>query len=199
MFSIIRPCAFAFRCRADSKSINQPTQVVMVENQNRAFLGFSSAREKSLESAAAKFLNQPGLRVIERGPMRSGQFPAYAAVADARTENGQVVRVMVYFIDYRGSIYHFVGYSAPQSFGAFRSVFLQTMQGFGEIQDPRILNREPVRLALETVSRQARFEDLIPKSLPAPFKPEDVALLNQVTLKAEIEPGRILKVPGARL
>ena len=190
---------FRFPVPRGFKVINQPAQVVMVENQNRAFLGFSSAREKSLESAAAKFLNQPGLRVIERGPMRSAQFSAYAVVADARTENGQVVRVMAYFIDYRGSIYHFVGYSAPQSFGSFRSVFLQTMQGFGEIQDPRILNREPVRLALETVSRRARFEDLIPKSLPAPFKPEDVALLNQVTLKDEIEAGRILKVPGARL
>jgi predicted Zn-dependent protease len=190
---------FRFPVPRGFKVINQPTQVVMVENQNRAFLGFASAREKSLESATAKFLNQPGLKVIERGPMRSGQFQAYAAVADARMENGQVVRVMVYFIDYRGSIYHFVGYSAPQAFGAFRGVFLQTMQGFGEIQDPRILNREPVRLALETVSRRARFEDLIPRSLPAPFKPEDVALLNQVTLKAEIEPGRILKVPGPRL
>ena len=103
------------------------------------------------------------------------------------------------FIDYRGSIYHFIGYSAPQAFGAFRSVFLQTMQGFGEIQDPRILNREPVRLALENVSRRARFEDLIPKSLPAPFRPEDVAILNQVNLKASIEAGRMLKVPGVRL
>ena len=129
--------------------------------------------------------------------MRSGQFQAYAAVADARMENGQVVRVMVYFIDYRGSIYHFVGYTAPQAFGAFRSVFLQTMQGFGEIQDPRILNGEPVRLALETVSRRARFDELIPRSLPAPFKPEDVALLNQVNLKDEIEPGRISKYPGS--
>jgi predicted Zn-dependent protease len=190
---------FRFPVPRGFKVINQPTQVVMVENQNRAFLGFASAREKSLESATAKFLNQPGLKVIERGPMRSGQFPAYAAVADARMENGQVVRVMVYFIDYRGSIYHFVGYTAPQAFGAFRGVFLQTMQGFSEIQDPRILNREPVRLALETVSRRARFDELIPRSLPAPFKPEDVALLNQVNLKDEIDPGRILKVPGARL
>ena len=187
---------FRFPVPRGFKLANQPAQVMMVENQNRAVLGFASTGEKSLEAAAAKILNQRGLRVIERGSMRSGQIAAFAVIADGQAENGQVVRIMFYFVDYRGSIYHFVGYTAPQTFGAFRSVFLQTMQGFGEIQDPRILNREPVRLTLETVSRRARFEDLIPRNLPAPFKPEDVALLNQVDLKQEIEPGRILKILG---
>ena len=189
---------FRFPLPPGFKLINQPAQVVMVENQKRAFLGFAGTGEKSLESAAAKFLKQPGLRVIERGPMRSNQYPAYAAVADSRMENGQVARIMVYFVDYRGRIYQFIGYTAPQAFGAFRGAFLQTMQGFGEIQDARILNREPVRLALETVSRRAPFEDLIPKSLPAPFRPAEVAILNQVDLKEAIEPGRRLKIPVVR-
>jgi predicted Zn-dependent protease len=186
---------FRFPVPRGFKVVNQPTQVVMVDNQNRAILGFTSSGEKSPESAAAKFLNQPGLRVIERGPMRSNGFPAFYAVADGRMDNGQIVRVMVYFIQYRGSIYHFVGYTAPQAFGLFRNLFLQTMQGFGEIQDPRILNREPVRLGLEPVSRPTRFRDLIPRSLPEPFTPEDVAILNQVTLNHEISPGKTLKIP----
>ena len=189
---------FRFPVPRGFKVVNQPTQVVMVDNQNRAILGFTSSGEKSLDSAAAKFLNQPGLRVIERGPTRSGGFPAFAAVADGQMENGQVVRIMVYFIQYRGNIYHFVGYTAPQAFGVFRNVFLQTMQGFGEIQDSRILNREPVRLGLEPVSRPAPFRDLIPKTLPAPFTPEDVAILNQVNLNAEMGTGRVLKVPRSR-
>jgi predicted Zn-dependent protease len=104
---------------------------------------------------------------------------------------------MFYFIDYRGTIYQFVGYTAPQTFGAFRSAFLQTMEGFGEIQDSRILNRGPVRVSLETVSRTGRLADLIPRNLPAPFKPDEVALLNEVGLQQEIEPGRMLKIPAA--
>jgi predicted Zn-dependent protease len=138
------------------------------------------------------------LRVIERGPRRSGGFPAFAAVADAQMEKGQVVRVMVYFIEYRGSIYNFIGYAAPQAFSAFRNVFLDTMEGFGEIQDRRILGKEPVRLGLEHVSRAARFRDLIPRTLPADMKPEDVAILNQVALNEELSPGRILKIPRSR-
>jgi len=188
---------FRFPVPRGFKVINQPTQVMMVESQNRAVLGFTSSADKSPESAAARFLNQPGLRVIERGPMRSDGFPAFVVVADAQKQNGQVVRVMAYFIEYRGSVYHFVGYTAPQAFVVFRSLFLQSMQGFGEVRDSRILNREPVRLDLQSVSRPAPFRDLIPRSLPAPFTPEDVAILNQVELNQEVGTGRILKIPAA--
>jgi hypothetical protein len=72
------------------------------------------------------------------------------------------------------------------------------MQGFGPVQDPRILNRQPVRVALQTVRQPAPFRELIPRSLPAPFTPEDVAILNQVELNQRIDPGRILKIPAAR-
>lgn len=189
---------FRFPVPRGFKVINQPTQVVMVESQNRAMLGFTSSGEKSLEAAAGKFINQPGLRVIQRTPMRSNGLPAMLIVADGQVEKGQTVRLMVYFIEYRGTVYHFIGYSAPQTFNQFQNLFLRTMQGFGEVQDPRILNREPVRLVLEPVSRAARFQDLIPKNLPAPFTPEDMAILNQVQLNDEIRPGKTIKLPRAR-
>lgn len=189
---------FRFPVPRGFKVINQPAQVVMVEGQNRAVLGFTSAGENSLQTAVAGFLKQPGLRVIERGAMRSNGLPAYAAVAEAQTENGQVVRIMAYFIDYRGTVYHFVGYTSPQLFGNFRNLFLQTMQGFSAVQDARVLNRQPVRIALETVRRPASFRELIPRTLPEPFTPEDIAIMNQVELNQKIEPGRILKLPAAR-
>lgn len=189
---------FRFPVPRGFKVINQPAQVVMVEGQNRAVLGFTSAGENSLQTAVAGFLKQPGLRVIDRGAMRSNGLPAYAAVAEAQTENGQVVRIMAYFIDYRGTVYHFVGYTSPQLFGNFRNLFLQTMQGFSAVQDARVLNRQPVRIALETVRRPASFRELIPRTLPEPFTPEDIAIMNQVELNQKIEPGRILKLPAAR-
>jgi predicted Zn-dependent protease len=189
---------FRFPVPRGFKVINQPTQVLMVESQNRAVLGFTSSGDKSAQAAAAKFLNQQGLRVLERAPMRSNGLPAFLVVADAQKQNGQVVRITAYFIEYRGAVYHFVGYTAPQTFGTFRGVFLQTMQGFGETQDPRILNRQPVRLVLQSVSRAGSFRDLIPRSLPAPFTPADVAILNQAELSQQIDPGRILKIPAAR-
>jgi hypothetical protein len=105
---------------------------------------------------------------------------------------------MAYFMEYRGTVFHFVGYTAPQAFGAFRNLFLQTMQGFGETQDPRTLNRQPVRLALQTVSRPAPFRDSIPRNLPSPFTTEELAIFNRVDLNQRIDKGAILKIPAVR-
>jgi predicted Zn-dependent protease len=188
---------FRFPVPRGFKVINQPTQVIMVESRNRAILGFSSSGEKSVETAAAKFANQPGLRIIERGRLRSGNFPAFVVVADGQMQNGQVARVMAYFVEYRGAVYHFLGYTSPQAFATFRNVFLQTMEGFDEVRDRRILDRQPARLELLPVSRSGRFRDLLPRDLPAPFTLEEVAILNQVELNEEINSGRILKIPRA--
>lgn len=189
---------FRFPVPRGFKVINQPTQVVMVEGQNRAILGFTATGERTADAAAAKFLNQTGLRVLERSPARSNGFPAYAAVADAQMQNKQMVRLLAYFVEYRGSVYQFLGYTGQQAFGSFRGVFLQTMQGFGEVQDSRILNRQPVRIDLKTVPRAALFRDLVPSTLPTPFTAPEVAILNQVELNQEIGSRRILKMPVSR-
>lgn len=186
---------FGFPVPRGFKVINQPGQVVMIEAQNRALLGFNITGEKSLQAAVTRFLNQPGLRVLDRGPARSNGLPAYMAVADAVLENRQQVRGLVYFIEYGGRVYRFLGYTAPPAFATYRAAFLQAMQGFRRVDDSRILNREPVRLTLEYVTQPGPFRNFLPAKLPPQITPEDVAILNQVTLNQEITAGTILKIP----
>jgi hypothetical protein len=88
-----------------------------------------------------------------------------------------------------------VGYTSPDVFASFRNVFLQTMNGFGEVRDPRVLKRQPVRLALQRADRNGPFRAFVPRDLPPDMDPEDVAILNQVTLDQEIPRGTILKLP----
>lgn len=187
---------FRFPIPRGFKAVNQPSQVVMVEGQNRAVLGFTGTAENSAEAAAAKLLSQRGLRVVERGSTRINGFPAVGALAEAQTQNGQIVTLTTYFIEYRGKVYQFIGYAPQQLFGSFQSAFLQTIRGFAEIQDSRILARQPVRLTLLRVSRSAPFRELIPRTLPAPFTPAEAAILNEVDLNQEISPGKILKIPS---
>ena len=187
---------FRFPIPRGFKAVNQPSQVVMVEGQNRAVLGFTGTAESSAEAAAAKLLSQRGLRVLERGSTRINGFPAVGVLAEAQTQNGQIVTLTTYFIEYRGKVYQFIGYAPQQLFGSFQSAFLQTIRGFAEIQDSRILARQPVRLTLLQVSRSAPFRELIPRALPAPFTPEEAAILNEVDLNQEISPGKILKIPS---
>jgi predicted Zn-dependent protease len=186
---------FQFPVPPGFKVINQPTQVIMVENKNRAMLGFTVTGEKSLDAAASKFTQQGGLKVIESGRVRASALPAIAVVADGQMANSQVVRLLAYFVEYRGRIYHFVGYTSPEAFASFRSVFLQTMNGFGEVRDSRVLRRQPVRLQVQPADRAAPFRAFVPRELPPDMRPEDVAILNQVTLDQEIPRGTFLKLP----
>ena len=187
---------FRFPIPRGFKAVNQPSQVVMVEGQNRAVLGFTGTAESSAEAAAAKLLSQRGLRVVERGSTHINGFPAVGVLAEAQTQNGQIVTLITYFIEYRGKVYQFIGYAPQQLFGSFQSAFLQTIRGFAEIQDSRILARQPVRLTLLRVSRSAPFRELIPRALPAPFTAAEAAILNEVDLNQEISPGKILKIPS---
>ena len=187
---------FRFPIPRGFKAVNQPSQVVMVEGQNRAVLGFTGTAESSAEAVAAKLLSQRGLRVVERGSTHINGFPAVGVLAEAQTQNGQIVTLTTYFIEYRGKVYQFIGYAPQQLFGSFQSAFLQTIRGFAEIQDSQILARQPVRLTLLRVSRSAPFRELIPRALPAPFTAAEAAILNEVDLNQEISPGKILKIPS---
>jgi predicted Zn-dependent protease len=189
---------FRFPIPRGFKAVNQPSQVIMAEGQNRAVLGFTGTAESSAEAGAAKLLSQRGLRVVERGSTRINGFPAVGVLADAQTQNGQIVTFTTYFIEYRSKVYQFIGYAPQQLFGSFQSAFLQTIRGFAEIQDSRILARQPVRLTLLRVSRSAPFRELIPRALPAPFTPAEIAILNEADLNEEISPGKILKIPSQR-
>jgi hypothetical protein len=122
-------------------------------------------------------------------------LPAIAAVADGKMQNGQVARILAYFVQYRDQVFHFAGYTSPEAFRSFESTFLQTMLGFRELRDPRMLQRLPVRLGLLRVDRPGAFRSFIPAKLPPETKPEDLAILNQVTLNQEIATGKILKLP----
>jgi predicted Zn-dependent protease len=186
---------FRFPVPQGFRVINQPTQVIMVENQQRAMVGFTGTGEKSAQAAASKFLSQPGLRVLESGPARADGLPAFAAIADGKMEDGQIVRLLTYFIEHRGHVYQFLAYTSPEAFGSFKNEFLRPMRGFGEINDRDMPKRQPVRLATQPVTRSAPFRALIPRNLPPDMTPEDLAILNQVELNEEIERGRTIKLP----
>lgn len=49
---------FRFPLPRDFRLINQPAQVIMMEKQRRAIIGFTSTGESSLQSTSAKFLSQ---------------------------------------------------------------------------------------------------------------------------------------------
>lgn len=108
----------------------------MIENQRRAIIGFTLTGEKSLQAAADKFLSQPGLRVRETFTQQPGDLTAIGAVANAQSQNGEIVTLLAYLIQHRDRVYRFIAYSAPQSFEYFKERILASGAWIREPERP---------------------------------------------------------------
>lgn len=186
---------FQFPTPSGFQIANQASQVLMVDQQQQAIQVFTFAPQNSAQAAAQDFAGQEGLQVVDSGSTRSNGLPAYYVVTDAQTEQGQILRLLAYFIEYEGTVYSFLGYSARETFGQYEDTFLRTMRGFAPLTDPQILNVQPVRLEIVRAPRAAQFSSFVPAKLPRDLTPEDLAIMNQVSLGEQMPSGFMMKLP----
>lgn len=186
---------FRFPVPRGFEVINQPTQVAMIDPQQRAIEVFGFSQQSTAQEAARQFAGQQGIQVVESGPTQTGGQSAYYVLADAQAEQGQIVRLLSHFIEYGGNVYNFVGYSARSDFSTYQSEFQRSMQGFAPLTESRYLNVQPVRLDVVEAPRSAPFSSFLPSSLPRDLTPKDFAIMNQVELEERISAGTLLKLP----
>lgn len=187
---------FRFPVPRGFQVINQPTQVAMIDPDGRAVVIFTFAQQATPQEAARAFAGQQGIQVVESGPAQSAGQSAYYVLADAQTEQGQIVRLLSYYLEYGGTVYNFLAYSMRSDFEAFRSEFQRSMQGFASLTEARYLNAQPVRLEISSAPRTAAFRSFLPSELPRDLTPEDFAIMNQVSLDETIQAGTPLKLPA---
>lgn len=187
---------FQFPVPSGYQVVNQPTQVVMVEPQQQALLGLTLAQGSSAQGAATAFARQQGLTVRESGPTRVGNLPAYFVLADAQSQQGQVLRLLTYFVEYGNRVYTFQAVSTQQAFARYQDTFLRSIQGFRPVSDPRILGMQPARLEIVRAGRSQPFSAFVPATLPRSLTPEDLAILNHLRLNETVPQGAALKLPA---
>ncbi len=185
---------FQFPVPSGYQTINQPSQVVLVESSQQAYVVFTLVQDaRSVSDAAQKFAAQEGITVEDQGRNRVGGNEGYYLVATANTEQGQL-RLKMQYVSYGGTIYSFMGLSAAAGFSGYLPAFNQVMNGFRALTDPQYLNRQPKRLRVTTANRAAIFESFLGTRLPAAFSPHSMAIINQVDLSQQIQPGHRLKL-----
>lgn len=186
---------FQFPVPSGFQLINQASQVVMIDEQQQAIQIFTIAQENSAQAAARQFAGQQGIQTVDSGTSRSNGLPASYVLADAQTQQGQVLRLLAYFVEYQDNVYAFLAYSARDNFSRFENAFRRTMQGFAPLTDPQILNVQPVRLQVISAPRTAPFSSFVPDRLPRDLTAEKLAIMNQVQLNEQITAGTPLKLP----
>lgn len=185
---------FSFPVPPGFQVINQPSQVVMVDGEQRGILIFSIAEGASPSEAGRTFASQEGLSVLRSQAVRVGGMSGYEVLAEAETNDGQVARLLNTFVAYDGNVYSFLGYTAQADFARYEGTFERSAQGFTRLTDARILNTQPTRLNVRRATQTAAFNTYVSGNLPDGMTANDLAIINQVELNDVIQQGALLKL-----
>ncbi len=187
---------FYFPVPAQWRLINQPSQVVMVKGEGEAVMIMRiDSQSESARASVEQFTSQEGFERESSGStVSSGQYAAYQAEGTI-VQDGTTLGVHVYAVEFQDRIYRFINYTTQSAYDTHVDTFKGVTSGFSRLTDQSALNIRPVRIELVRVDREQQFRDFLPAELPMNIEPEDVAIINQVSLDSVIRPGTYLKIP----
>lgn len=181
----------------DWETVRQGRTAAAVSPSEDAMMQIVPTGAPSNEEAARQFFGQQG---IQSGQVSSGQINGHSTTSgtfQAETDQG-VVEGITTFLDYGGTTYQLLGYTARGSLGQYGRTFEGAFGTFDRLTDREALSAEPMRLELITVEGGTTVEDLA-RSRGSPATAEELALLNGLETNESIESGRTIKwVTGER-
>ena len=187
---------FRFPVPAGYQVVNQPTQVVLVEPNQKALIVFSIASDaSSAQDAGAKFAAQEGISVLQQGGTTVNALTAYDVLANATDQQSNEFQLISRHVEYGGNVYSFLSYSAKTDFDSYQTAFYSTLNGFARLTDQSKINVNPTRLQIITTNRSGAFSSFLPNPLPRGFTAEDLAIINQVEVNEQIARNTKLKIP----
>ncbi|HEX5073722.1 MAG TPA: M48 family metalloprotease [Gemmatimonadaceae bacterium] len=157
---------------------NLSQAVIAVSPQQDAVIQLTLAQGSSPEAAARAFLSQQGIQAGQASQQTVNGVPAVASQFQAQTEQG-VIQGLAAFFTYNGATYQVIGYAPAQRYGAYDAAFRQSLGSFAPVTDSRVLNVQPRKLNVVTLSQQmtlAEFTQRNPSTVPL----AELAIVNQV-------------------
>lgn len=174
---------------------NTPSAVQIGEPNGRAVMEFSFAEANSAQAAGQEFGRQQGVSVSSQRATTVNGNGAYRVEGTANTNDGQLSFV-VYFIEYGGNVYRFMGLASTNSFSSYSGTMRQSIESFARLTDQSFINRQPVRLDVVRADRSAPFSSFLSgRPTPEGLNTEGLAIMNQVQLNTNVPSGYQLKLP----
>ncbi len=175
---------------------NQRDAVLAASPEGDAVLVLSIAAESTARAARDAFVRAEGISASGiRDETRNG-LSASRADFTARSQDGDL-RGVVLFVEHRGIVFRFVGYTLANRWGARGSSLVAAVESFRELTDPAALAAQPARLRVVRVDEPMTLETF--QSRFAPSVPvQTVGTINRLRPGASIAAGAVLKgiTPG---
>lgn len=172
---------------------NNPTQVVMADQGNKAAIIFTLADKNDLTGAANEFAATEGLTVLSNRPLMINGLRAQEITSEI-TSDEQSIKLLSSFIQKEGLVFVFHALAAAADYPTYSPVFSGTCKNFTVLRDRARINVKPATLKVVRVSRkQALRSFLQSQSVPAGDM-EKVAILNGMLLSDQLKAGTRVKL-----
>ena len=183
---------------------NSPAQFQMAPKDGKSVMIFTMAQGKSLDEAAQTIIKNYNLQVSENDKVtiHGNQAIALISTQAAQAQEGQqqqaqtpenTTKVATWLIQYGGNIYVMHGVATAANFANNLGQFKSVAQGFKAVNDANILSRQPERIRIKTVQRNATLRDAL-KDLKMPdAKLADLGILNGMELTEQVSKGMLIK------
>ncbi len=188
---------FQFPVPSNWDIVNYAAQVQMAPSSGEAVIIFTTATESTPSAAAGNFVQASGAQVLESSSGSVNGYSSYVVESRIETDNGQggtaFLRVLSYFIQKGGNVYVFHGYTEQSRFSSYRSTFTTVFDGFRELTNSSILGVQPFRVDAFSAASSGTFQSLVSPNSGAGMDVEDLAIMNQTQVSAQISAGTYLK------
>lgn len=160
-------------------------------SEGDALVQLSPVDTTSREAAAEAFFGSQSIQAVSTRRTEIHGFPAI--VGEFRAQSGEsLLRGLVAFLDDGGTTYRLLGVAPEPRFGRYERTFSSFVGSYRRLEDPEVLDVEPLRLELVTPSAATTIERLA-AGRASPLSVEELAILNGVQPGETVPAGRTIK------
>ena len=173
---------------------NLPTQVQLIPADQEGALIFKLEEAETHTQAASTFISGTKMTVTSRNSLQVNGLNTEEIIGHINSQNGQI-HLIASFIKKNNNVYSFVGYASLEKFKGYQSLFQNTIRGFKELADKKMLNRKPDRIRIKNVPKNMTLKQALQSFGVAGEELEQHALLNGAReLNENIKANSLLKI-----
>lgn len=170
---------------------NQTSAVIAVSPNNDAAIQLTLAGQASPTEASSQFFNQQGIQAGQTSRSSINGNPAVSSSFQAQTDQG-TVQGLVTFIQYNGTTFQILGYTAAGKISTYNNDFLRAATSFRQLTDQAALNVQPKRVEVVKVPRAMTLEQFY-QQYPSAVPIEQIAIINELQPGQTIAAGTMVK------
>ncbi len=177
--------AFQIDLPRDWENQNARQYVGAMNKDGNAMVQLTLVEGSSADAAKRKFFEQQGLREGQSWAREISDLPATSRSFGVEAEQGGIqIEGWGAWVEYGGRVYQLLGYAKAENASQAASVLRSSIASFRRLEDPTVLNIEPMRVRLVEVKNGQRPRDL--PALRSAISDEQLALINRVSLSQPV-------------